>query len=45
MMRDLVEKSWINNGRNINPIIDLQSTKTTNKAVNRGGAWEKGQKT
>ncbi len=37
-MKDLVEKSRINNGRNTNPsysLIDSQSTKTTDKAVNR----------
>jgi len=39
MMKDLVEKIRINNGRNANPsysLIDSQSAKTTDKAVNRG---------
>ena len=39
VMRDLVDKSRIHNGRHANPsysLIDSQSTKTTDKAVNRG---------
>ncbi len=49
MMKDLVEKSSINNGRNATPrysLIDSQRTKTTNKAENRriDGGGVKGRK-
>ncbi|WP_162480153.1 hypothetical protein [Holospora elegans] len=38
MIRDLIEKSRINNGRDdpTYSLIDLQSTKKTDKAVNQG---------
>ncbi|ETZ05314.1 hypothetical protein K737_300250 [Holospora undulata HU1] len=44
MIRDLVEKIRINNGRNANPtcgLINLKSAKTTDKAVNQGIDEEK----